>query len=403
MKFEIFKSKITEEIYKKYIIVEYFLESQTNLRDAAWNIAIGQSIGNPSARSEFESEELIKEHCCIILEEESYLNSQKSGIVKIGFPISNINFEYDGISQLLVQLMGGHLDIDNIIKCHLNDIILPQDVLNSLKGPTIGLKEMKEYCNAENRPLFGGITKPKIGLSPEKHLDLVKKLVDGGCDFIKEDEILSDPAHCPIEKRVPLVMNYIRNQGRKVFYCVSINADHDEILNRVKKVYELGGNGVHINFYCGLGIYKAVRKLNLPILIHFQKSGDKILNNQNHNFHIKENVIFKLAGLSGCSTLHAGMILGGYSHTNTESMKKIITEMNNINCVPALSCGMHPGLIEPIQKTLGHNNWMANVGGALSSHPMGTLAGTKAMYQAVRGMYDKEEYLTAIQKWKNNK
>ena len=397
MKFDIFQSDITPHILNNYFIATFFLESSVSLENAAWNIAIGQSIGNPSARSEFESEELFENHACLVLHKKQDLQ-EKSGTVKIAFPVSNINFETDGISQVLVHLMGGHLDIDTILTCHLEDITFPESMRNSLKGPVIGLKEMKDYCDAHNRPLFGGITKPKVGLSPEKHLDLVKKLVDGGCDFIKEDEILSDPAHCPIEKRVPLVMDYIRSQARKVFYAVSIHADHDEILNRVKRVYELGGNGVHVNFHCGLGVYKAIRKLNLPMLVHFQKSGDKLINHNTHNFKINQSVIFKLAALSGCSTLHVGMI-GGYSTTEDNIMKKIVQDMNNVNAIPALSCGMHPGLIDHIQGILGHNNWMANVGGALTSHPMGTLAGTKAMKQSVCGEKTSEEYLAAIQKW----
>jgi ribulose 1,5-bisphosphate carboxylase large subunit-like protein len=223
-------------------------------------------------------------------------------------------------------------------------------------------------------------------------------LVDGGCNFIKEDEILSDPTYCPIDKRVPMAMDYIRNSGKKVFYAVSIHSDHDQILDRVKRVYELGGNAVHVNFHCGLGVFKAIRELDLPILLHFQKSGDKVLNFYDHNFGIDQNLMFRLAGLSGCSTLHAGMI-GGYMSNDTEEVKKTIEMLNDINCVPALSCGMHPGLVEYIMKVLGHGKWMANVGGALTSHPMGTLAGVMAMKQAINGQKDEKEYLCAINKW----
>ena len=398
MKFEVFQSQPHDkDFFNKYFIATYFLESETTLFDAAWNLAIGQSVGNPSARSEFESEELFQNHCCIVMHDKEELNASK-GQVKIAFPIENINFASDGISQLLVQLMGGQMDIDNIIQCHLIDIQFPPSAMNELLGPKIGLKEMKILCDAEDRPLFGGIVKPKVGLSPEKHLDLVKRLVDGGCDFIKEDEILSDPAHCPIDKRGPLVMNYINNQKRKIFYCVSINADHDHLLSRVELVNDLGGNGIHVNFHCGMGSYKAIRKLNLPLLMHFQKSGDKLLNCTQHRYSISQNVLFKIAGLSGCSTLHVGMI-GGYSTTEDDVMKNIVKEMNAINCVPALSCGMHAGLVEYIKSILGHTNWMANCGGSLTSHPMGTLAGTKAMAQAVRGEINNPEYREAIAKW----
>ena len=49
-----------------YIVVEYFLKSKTNLKEAAWSLAIGQSVGNPNVRSIWETDELFKKHSCII-------------------------------------------------------------------------------------------------------------------------------------------------------------------------------------------------------------------------------------------------------------------------------------------------------------------------------------------------
>ena len=65
--------------------------------------------------------------------------------------------------------------------------------------------------------------------------------------------------------------------------------------------------------------------------------------------------------------------------------------------MPALSCGMHPGLVQANVKQFG-TDFIANVGGAIHGHPVGTLAGAKAMRQAI----DKNhgiEYEQAISKW----
>lgn len=398
MNINIFKPVVTSEFYNNYYVVDYYMESSTNLRDAAWNLAIGQSVGNPSSRSEFETVDLFENHCCIILHDESSLTEKTKGIVRIAFPQVNINFEEDGVSNLLVQIMGGQCDIDIIQACRIENIKLTPSMERTLKGPVIGLKEMKEYCEVpDNKILLGGIVKPKTGLNPAEHLEVVKRLVDGGVNFIKEDEILCNPSFCKLEDRIPLVMDYIRKSGKKVFYCVSLHADPHKILTYVQRVYELGANGIHVNFHCGLGVYKSIRELNLPLLVHFQKSGDKILNCVSHKYSIHEDVIFKLVAMSGCSTLHAGMI-GGYMNNSVEDTKKTISMLNSVNSVPALSCGMHPGLVDYIIDQVGHCNWMASVGGALGSHPMGTLAGVTAMRQAIDGNYG-EEYNVAIKKW----
>ena len=205
---------------------------------------------------------------------------------------------------------------------------------------------------------------------------------------------MSNPAICPIEVRVPLIMDYLKNKN--VIYSVSIHSDPAHILERVKRVYELGGNSVHVNFWCGLGVYKSIRELDLPMFIHFQKSGDKILTNKNHDFHIDWKVICKLAGMMGVDFLHAGMIGGYYKWDENETIDavKILTEYN---VMPALSCGFHPGLTDWVIDKVG-NNFMANVGGALHGHPDGTLAGAKAMRQSIDKNH-KKEYNKAIEKW----
>jgi ribulose 1,5-bisphosphate carboxylase large subunit-like protein len=58
---------------------------------------------------------------------------------------------------------------------------------------------------------------------------------------------------------------------------------------------------------------------------------------------------------------------------------------------------MHPGLIDALNEKFGVD-YMANVGGALHGHPMGTNAGAKAMRQAIDKTHG-EEYSIAIQKW----
>lgn len=392
---DIFRNSVDRE---KYFIAKYFLESKTSLKDAAFNLAVGQSVGNPSARSEWETPELIENYCCKIIGDPLVLEKTKSGIVEIAFPESNINFAKNGISHLLVQTFGGQVDIDNITKCHLLDIEFTKNMEKCLLGPKIGLKEVKKYCNvSDSTPLFGGITKPKIGLSPSRHLDLVKCLIDNGCNFIKEDEILVDPDHCAMQKRVEMVSNYLNNSANKLFYCVSLHTDAINVTNYINEIKSLGVNGVHVNFHCGLGIYKSIRQMDLDLLLHYQKSGDRILHNKQHNFHINEDLIFKLVAKSGAGSAHCGMI-GGYMGVNEDEVASTVNMLASLNCIPALSCGMHPGLIDYIKAKLNHSNWMANVGGSIFSHPMGTSAGVRAMKQSIDGQRG-IEYDTAIKKW----
>jgi ribulose-bisphosphate carboxylase large chain len=391
MSFNIFKDYVNEH---DYIIVDYFLESKTNLCDAAWNLAIGQSVGNPNVRNSWETDSLFENHSALVLGQESQLMAQKSGNVKIAFPVINIDFTSDGVSHLLCTIMGGQLDIDLIQKCHVLNVTYPDVVKKHFLGPKFGISGIRSFTGAFDKPLLGGIVKPKIGIRPDVLLEMVKEMVEGGVNFIKEDEIMSNPQFCTIEERVPLIMDYLKD--KKVIYAVCINADPAHILDRVRQVYKLGGNAVHINFWSGLGVYKSVRELDLPIFMHFQKSGDKILTNKNHDYHIDWDVICQLATMMGADTIHSGM-WGGYMSDNEDDLKKTLDILVKGNTLPALSCGMHPGLVGAINSRFGVD-YMANVGGAMHGHPGGTRDGSRAMRQAIDNNHG-PEYDTAIEKW----
>ena len=78
-------------------------------------------------------------------------------------------------------------------------------------------------------------------------------------------------------------------------------------------------------------------------------------------------------------------------------LKNTMRILHNHNVVPALSCGMHPGLVQATISKFG-NDFIANVGGAIHGHPKGTKSGAMAMRQAIDKSYDME-YEQAIAKW----
>lgn len=377
-------------------LVTYNVKTSKSLMDVAKAIALGQSVGNPEKRSEFENNELFETYCAKILDTKNFNLSE--GYIKIFYPDINFNYKEDGITHFLTTIMGGQLDIDIIERCRITDIEFSDEFKNVFDGPTLGLREMRKLCSIDDdRPLFGGIIKPKIGLNVDDYVEVVKIYADNGCNFIKEDEILSNQSFCSLEKRLEKIGNYLRDNNIKMVYAPSITCDHLYLEDRIRKVSNLGINGVHINIHSGYGAYKLTKDLKLPLFLHYQKSGDKLWTNSQHDYSIDESVLFEIASRCGCSTLHVGMI-GGYLNSNSDSLKKTINKLVSLNSVSALSCGMHPGLIEYIKSELGHCNWMANVGGAISSHPMGSKAGVKAMVQSINKTYG-SEYHSAIETW----
>lgn len=317
---------------------------------AAHNIAIGQSVGNPNIRSEIETSDNIKEM-------EAIVSSVEGNIVKIDFPLKA--WEWPNISQLLCTIMGGQSDIEQVYKCRVIDI----QGLPYLNNPTLGMKAFKERVGAENRPLFGSIVKPKSGLTEDQLINIVEQMVDGGADFVKEDEIMADNKYLPLQKRVEIISDLLAKKNSKMVYSYCVNADPIQLINNLDTVLDEGGDCVHINFWSGLGAYTTSNTMGL--ITHYQRSGVRILTDTSNRFSISWPVLVKLGIMAGIDTMHVGM-LGGYypeGESETETLDAINQcELNDR--VACLSCGMNPILALEIRDRIG-NGWLANVGGWL--------------------------------------
>ena len=364
----------------QYFFVSYYVQSADTLREAAWDIAIGQSIGNPFIRNRLETDDIIRDHSCIVLEDEERLKRISEGEIKIAFPLANIDLETDGISQLLAQIIGGQTDIGQVKKCRVMDIWFPDQARRYFLGPRYGLSGIRDYTGVYDRPLLGAIIKPKVGLTKEKLLDVVKKLIDGGVNFIKEDEIMSNPTICSFRERVPYISEYLSGQ-KKVIYAFCINSDPLYILDRVKWVYDHGGNAVHVNLWSGLGVYKSIRDLNLPLFLFFQKSGDRVITHPQNCYGIDWRVLAYLGTISGSDMIHAGM-WRGYIPGDERELLSVISTIRNNNALPSLSGGATPELVESIIEKFGVDI-MISAGGSIHGHPDGTLGGARAFREAI--------------------
>ena len=123
-----FFRELTDAEQNRCVVATFYIETYENvgnLRDAAWALAIGQSVGNPKVRNRWESDELFELASCVIYDDEEKLTNMTSGEVKIGFPKVNTDWEGDGISHLMCQLMGGQLDIDVFKTCRLRKLDFP--------------------------------------------------------------------------------------------------------------------------------------------------------------------------------------------------------------------------------------------------------------------------------------
>ncbi len=123
-------------------------------------------------------------------------------------------------------------------------------------------------------PLIGTIIKPSVGLDAEQTAAEVRKLIDGGIDFIKDDELQADGPNCPFDERVDAVMREVNagadRLGRKVMYAFNLTGDLDQMKRRHDRVLDLGGSCVmaSLNSIGLVGLRELRRHSALPIHAH---------------------------------------------------------------------------------------------------------------------------------------
>jgi ribulose 1,5-bisphosphate carboxylase large subunit-like protein len=194
------------------------------------------------------------------------------GLTVIAWPWRNWGAN---LPQLMASvLVGEGCETARFTRCRLIAMEWPDELVTALGGgPRFGLDGVRGWlgAGAETRPLLGGIVKPSLGLGPAEVAATAAALARGGCDMIKDDELLGDPDWCSLTERVPAVAAALADVGRPVLYAANISGPVDTLLDRAAAVVEAGATAIMVNaFATGIDAVRAVAAagLGVPVLAH---------------------------------------------------------------------------------------------------------------------------------------
>ena len=355
---------------------------------------------------------------------------KKNRIARIAYPIEL--FELGNLPEILSSVGGNIYGMKSVTELFWEDVEIPKKMLDSFKGPRYGIEGLRKMMKNSNRPFVGTIIKPKIGLSSEEHAQSAYESWIGGCDFVKDDENLTSQDFNKFKKRfietTKLRKKAEKETGEVKAYMVNCTAEAQEMIKRIKFVEANGGNYIMLDILTlGWSALQTARNVTkLPI--HAHRAGHAMLDRfnspKNKGFGMSMEVIAQFARMIGVDTLHIGTAVGKMEGGKKE-IKHIEEEIEDratprtkenlkqnwgkIKPVLAVaSGGVHPALVPAIIKIMGKDVTI-QAGGGIHGHPDGTIAGAKAMRQAVEaslkkislGEYAKThpELKKALQKW----
>lgn len=358
-----------------HLIATYKIQS-AKIKEAADALVIGQSIGNPYLRSNYETPEMLQQYSARVIDIIELPNNIYQ--VEASFPLDL--FTPGSFTHLLTVVMGGQMDIDLIQGCRLIALDIPEKLVKSFQGPKLGIQGIRHKLSVYNRPLIGGIVKPKTGLSLDMLCNMVKAMVDGGIDFIKEDEILGEIDGAPLVQRIEAVNRIL--EGSRVIYAPAINlpiaayANVASALNASPNIY-----GYHLNVWAGLDAFSYLSSLANKVSF-YQKSGDGVITKG--SFSISFDVWCLLCRLAGADMIHVGM-MGGYLDESKEVLQRRLNALQDPYfghnaTIPSFSCGATPAHVPILHEAFG-KDIMISAGGSIHSHKNGTTAGVRAFRQ----------------------
>lgn len=416
---------------ENYIIATYTaaLKSKMMATTLAQFAAIEQSTGT-WIRVPAETDEVRREHIAKVLGCYEVPNfeyevpkevEERYYVFRIAFPVTNLmNSKGKFNFPLMFTAIYGNISMGGKLK--LVDFQMPKQVLKHFKGPKYGIEGFKKLLGIEGRPVLNNMIKPCTGHSCEIAGELAYEAFVGGCDVVKDDELIADTEFNTLEDRLALVMEAAdratSETGEKKIYTIGICDGYPDILEHANKVQEMGGNGLLINYLpSGLSMLRAIaedKSIKLPILAHMDFAGTWY---QDQWSGVASNLTLgKIPRICGADSIVLPAPYGKAIVIDERffmNIKELTYPLQKIKpTMPMPSGGITAGMIEKCIKDCGIDI-MIGSGGGVHAHPDGPAAGARSLRQAidaaVKGIpakeyaKDHEELAKAIGVWGTGK
>ena len=414
-----YEPKATDIVCQFHVVP---VSKKYNLKEIASIVAGESSVGT------WTEVQTMKPRIGRLLSPKVFYIDKKNHRVRIAYPIHL--FELGNLPEILSSIAGNIYGMKSVKTLFWEDVQIPRKMLKSFKGPRYGIKGVRKYLKVWNRPLVGTIVKPKVGLEPGEHAQVAYESWVGGCDIVKDDENLTSQGFNNFQTRflktIKKCKQAEKETGEKKVYLVNCTAEIEEMKRRIKFVEKNGGNYIMLDIITlgWAGLQTARNFTKLPI--HAHRAGHAMMDRDKDSFGMSMEVIAQLARMVGVDTLHIGTAYGKMSGGKSEVLhieKEIESEFTKetkdyldqkwYGIKPVFgvaSGGVYPGLVDKIMKFMG-KDVVIQAGGGIHGHPWGTVAGAKAMRQAVdaslKGISLKEyaktheELKEALKKWGN--
>ena len=332
--------------------------------------------------------------------------------VQIAYPEVNIGEQL----PMLLTTVVGNISMGGEIK--LVDVRLPKKYVDGFKGPKFGIEGIRRILGVKKRPLLNNMIKPCTGYRLKVGADLFRKAALGGCDVIKDDELIADASFNSTAGRVKRYMQIEKQvyeeKGEHTLYTVNVTDKIPKVFENARRAVELGCNALMVNYLAvGFPVMQALAEdpsINVPILAHMDVAGALYMSPWHGlSSHL---VLGKLPRLAGADIVVIPAPYGkapviDYKFRNVA--RNLAFPLYHLKpSFPMASGGITPSMVPTVMAALG-NDIVIGSGGGIHAHPKGPVAGGRAFRQAIDATMkgiplpeyakDHQELAIALKQW----
>lgn len=309
-------------------------------------------------------------------------------LLTLSWPLENMG---PCLPTLMSTVAGNLFELRQVSGLRLLSLQLPDAFAKAYLGPAFGIEGTRRMSGVHQGPLIGTIIKPSVGLNPEETAEQVKMLVDGGIDFIKDDELQADGPHCPFEERVTAVMRVVNaaaeRTGRQVMVAFNLTGDLDHMRHRHDWVLKHGGT-------CVMACVQSVGLVGMNALrhhsalpIHGHRAGWGYLSRSpalGWDFAAWQ-AVWRLVGVDH---LHVNGLRNKFSESDdtviasARAVTRPLFQNHAMAAMPVFSSAQTGLQAHDTFKALGHADLLCTAGGGIFGHPQGVAAGVAALREA---------------------
>ncbi|MDX9816475.1 MAG: RuBisCO large subunit C-terminal-like domain-containing protein, partial [Smithellaceae bacterium] len=293
--------------------------------------------------------------------------------------------------MMLITVIG---NISMVPNFKLLDLRIPKATLEHYNGPKFGTEGWWKVLGLKKeRPLLNNMIKPCSGYPLEVGAKLFREAALGGCDVIKDDELIANMCYNDAVKRVKEYMKIekevFEETGEHTLYTVNVTDRLPRMFDLTHRCIDAGANALMVNYLAvGPEAMRALaddNSINVPILAHMDFAGAYYMS---PNQGVASPIILgKFSRLCGADAIVLPFSMGGkamYIHDRfMNTVRNLTYPMGNLKpTMPMPSGGITPANVADIVNAVG-KDIMIGSGGGIHAHPQGPKAGARALRQAI--------------------